>query len=121
MPHPLKGSYETVFYFTNFSQMKNIQNTDKARSTPSGDGGILHIVFQHNDVDVIKKAMELDESLQGEVFEIRDEWGVGFLKDLDDDKGWKGREEWWKELLKDSPYGEKLAGSFDDRETVKQI
>jgi hypothetical protein len=38
---------------------------------------MIHIVFQHQDVDVIRKAMALDESLQGEVFEIKDEWGVG--------------------------------------------
>ena len=82
---------------------------------------MIHIVFQHYDVDVIKKAMELDESLQGEVFEIRDEWGVGPLKDLDTEEGWKARQEWWRALLKDSPYGEKLVGSFDDRETVKEI
>ncbi len=101
--------------------MKNVQNTDKAQSTPLGDGGMIHIVFQHGDVNVMKKAMELDESLQGEVFEIKDEWGVGPLKDLDDDEGWKERTDWWKELLKDSPYGEKLVGSFDDRQTVKEI
>ena len=82
---------------------------------------MIHIVFQHYDTHVLKKAMELDESLQGEVFEIRDEWGVGPLKDLDIDEGSKARENWWRELLKDSPYGEKLVGSFDDRETVKEI
>jgi hypothetical protein len=82
---------------------------------------MIHIVFQHYDTHVLKKAMELDESLQGEVFEIRDEWGVGPLKDLDIDEGSKARENWWRELLKDSPYGEKLVGSFDDRETVKGI
>jgi hypothetical protein len=82
---------------------------------------MIHIVFQHYDVDVIKKAIELDGSLQGEVFEIKDEWGVGPLQDLDTDEGWVRRGEWWRELLKDSPYGEKLVGSFDDRETVKQI
>jgi hypothetical protein len=83
---------------------------------------MIHVVFQHYDVDVIKRAIELDEGLQGEVFEIKDEWGVGPLKDLDDDKdGWTTRENWWKELLKDSPYGEKLVESFDDRETVKEI
>ena len=37
----------------------------------------MHIVFQHADVNVMKKAMELDESLKGEVFEIKDELGVG--------------------------------------------
>jgi len=82
---------------------------------------MIHIVFQHYDVDIINKAIELDKSLQGEVFEIKDEWGVGPLQDLDTDEGWVRRGEWWRELLKDSPYGEKLVGSFDDRETVKQI
>lgn len=82
---------------------------------------MIHIVFQHQDVDVIRKAMALDESLQGEVFEIKDEWGVGPLKDLDTEEGWNARGEWWRQLLKDSPYGEKLVGSFDDRQTVKQI
>jgi hypothetical protein len=82
---------------------------------------MMHIVFQHADVNVIKKAMELDESLQGEVFEIKDELGVGPLKGLDTEEGLKNRQDWWKELLKDSPYGPEIVGSFDDRETVKQI
>ena len=82
---------------------------------------MIHIVFQHSDVNVIKKAMELDESLQGEIFEIKDELGVGPLKGLDTEEGWKIRQDWWRELLKDSPYGPEIVGSFDDRETVKQI
>ncbi|MFI5129024.1 MAG: DUF3658 domain-containing protein [Chitinophagales bacterium] len=82
---------------------------------------MIHIVFQQADVDVLKEAMKLDDSLQGEVFEIKDEWGVGPLKDLDTEAGWNRRQDWWRELLKGSPYGEKLVGSFDDRETVKAI
>ena len=82
---------------------------------------MIHIVFQQADVEVLKKAMELDESLSGEVFEIKDEWGVGPLAGIDTEEGWEARQEWWRGLLKDSPYGEKLVGSFDDRETVKQI
>jgi hypothetical protein len=82
---------------------------------------MIHIVFQHADVHVLKQAMELDESLRGEVVEIKDEWGVGPLKGLDTDEGWNARLGWWRELLKDSPYSEKIAGSFDDRETVKDL
>jgi hypothetical protein len=82
---------------------------------------MIHIVFQHSDVDVLKKAMELDESLQGEIFEIKDEWGVGPLNDLDTEEGWNARLEWWRQRLIDSPYGEKIVGSFDDRATVKEI
>jgi len=82
---------------------------------------MLHIVFQQDDVQLLKEAIKLDESLAGDVFEIKDEWGVGPLKDLDTDEGWNARQNWWKEMLVGSPYGEKLVGTFDDRETVKLI
>ena len=82
---------------------------------------MLHIVFQQDDVDVLKEAIKIDESLNGEILEIKDEWGVGPLKDLDTDEGWRARGNWWRDLLAGSPYGEKLVGSFDDRETVKQL
>ncbi|HEY5772863.1 MAG TPA: DUF3658 domain-containing protein [Chitinophagaceae bacterium] len=82
---------------------------------------MLHIVFQQDDVQLLKEAIKLDETLTGDVFEIKDEWGVGPLKDLDTDEGWNSRQNWWREMLAGSPYGEKLAGTFDDRETVKSI
>ena len=82
---------------------------------------MIHIVFQQDDVSVLKQAMELDENLKGEIVEIKDEWGVGPLKDIDTDEGWNKRLDWWRDLLKDSPYGEKIVGSFDDRQTVKEV
>ncbi len=81
---------------------------------------MVHIVFQHADVNLLKEAMKLDESLNGEVIEIKDEWGVGPLKDIDTEDGWQARINWWTQLLAGSPY-EKNMGSFDDRETVKTI
>jgi len=82
---------------------------------------MLHIVFQQDDVQLLKEAIKLDETLQGEVFEIKDEWGVGPLKELDTEEGWAARQNWWREMLVGSPYGEKIVGTFDDRETVKSI
>ena len=82
---------------------------------------MLHIVFQQDDVQLLKEAIKLDETLQGEVFEIKDEWGVGPLKELDKEEGWAARQNWWRDMLIGSPYGEKLVGTFDDRETVKSI
>lgn len=82
---------------------------------------MLHIVFQQADKAVIQQAMELDESLRGEIFEIKDEWGVGPLANLDTEEGWNLRLDWWRELLKNSPYGADTVGSFDDRETVQSI
>lgn len=82
---------------------------------------MFHVVFNTADIDVLKQAMELDAGLQGEIFEIKDDLGVGPIAQLDTEEGWEARLNWWRELLKDSPYGEKLVGSFDDRETVKAI
>jgi hypothetical protein len=83
---------------------------------------MLHIVFQHADVAVLKKAIELDESLQGEIFEIKDDFAVGPLDNVDTEEGWTARENWWRELLSQSPYSnENLVGSFDDRKTVKEL
>jgi len=81
---------------------------------------MIHIVFQHADVSLLNEAMKLDESLEGEVIEIKDEWGVGPLKDIDTSEGWEARINWWRDLLGGSPY-EKVVGTFDDRETVKQL
>ena len=82
---------------------------------------MIHVVFQQSDVEVLQQAMELDETLKGEIFEIKDDLGVGPLNGLDTEEGWNARLEWWRSLLIDTPYGEKLVGSFDDRETVKQL
>jgi hypothetical protein len=81
---------------------------------------MIHIVFQHADVHLLKEAIKLDESLAGEIFEIKDEWGVGPLADLDSADGWNARVEWWRTLLQGSPYLSNL-GSFDDRQTVAAI
>ena len=80
-----------------------------------------HIVFQHSDVHLLKEAMKLDASLEGKIFEIKDEWGVGPLKDLNTDAGWQARLDWWRTLLQGSPYGESIVGSFDDRNAVAEI
>ncbi|MGQ0737925.1 MAG: DUF3658 domain-containing protein [Bacteroidota bacterium] len=81
---------------------------------------MIHIVFQQADVDVLKKAIGLDETMAGQVFEIKDEWGVGPLQNLDTGKGWQARLDWWIGLLHGSPYAN-MVGTFDDRKTVSAI
>ena len=56
---------------------------------------MIHIVFNTADIEVLRQAMELDESIKGEIFEIKDDWGVGPLENLDTDEGWKARQDWW--------------------------
>ena len=82
---------------------------------------MIHIVFNQSEVDLMKQVIGLDETLSGEVIQLKDDFAVGPLKDLETEEGWQARWDWWKTLLQGSPYGENLVGSFDDRETVKQL
>lgn len=81
---------------------------------------MIHIVFQHADVDVLQKAMELDESLQGDVVEIKDDYAVGPLGDLHLPEGWQARRDWWKNALEFSPYADSL-DMVDDKMTVHNL
>lgn len=82
---------------------------------------MIHIVFNEYEVGLMKQVIEMDETLTGEVIQIKDDFAVGPLANIDTEEGWQSRVEWWKSLLLGSPYGTDTANSFDDRETVKQL
>jgi hypothetical protein len=82
---------------------------------------MIHVVFNESEVDLMKQVIALDESLSGEIMQVKDDLAVGPLSGIDTEDGWQARVEWWRGLLQGSPYKESLAGSFDDRETVKQV
>lgn len=82
---------------------------------------MLHIVFNESEVDLMKQVMELDETLAGEVIQIRDDFAVGPLQGIDTEEGWQARLEWWRSLLQGSPYGDSHVGTFDDRLTVTAL
>ncbi len=82
---------------------------------------MIHIVFNESEVDLMKQVMQLDETIDGEVIQIKDDFAVGPLAGIDTEEGWNARVEWWRSLLQGSPYKEDLAGSFDDRQTVKEL
>ncbi len=82
---------------------------------------MIHIVFNESEVDLMKQVMALDETLAGEVVQIKDDFAVGPLQGIETEEGWQARLEWWKGQLQGSPYSETIVGSFDDRETVKEL
>jgi len=43
---------------------------------------MIHIVFNEADVNVLKQAIELDETLQGDVIQIKDDFAVGPLGNI---------------------------------------
>lgn len=82
---------------------------------------MIHIVFNESEVDLMKQVIEMDETLAGEVIQIKDDFAVGPLQGIDTEEGWQARLGWCKRLLQGSPYGDSLVGSFDDRVTVAQL
>jgi hypothetical protein len=82
---------------------------------------MIHIVFNESEVDLMKQVIAMDDTLAGDVLQIKDDFAVGPLQHIDTEEGWQARVAWWRNLLEGSPYGTSLAGSFDDRETVNQI
>lgn len=73
---------------------------------------MIHIVFNEPDVEVLKKAIELDETLQGDVIQIKDDYAVGPIKDIYTDEGLEARKHWWREVLA----GTEIAGKVDTDE-----
>lgn len=83
---------------------------------------MIHIVFQEMDIDVLKKAQELDETLAGEILIVRDDFAVGPLENSYEVEGYQQRREWWRRLLERSPYNTgQLMEMVDDRLLVHNL
>lgn len=81
---------------------------------------MIHIVFETANVAALQQAIELDESLQGSIVEIKDDYAVGPLGDIYETEGYQTRRDWWKNLLEYSPYTEQI-NIVDDKLTVHQL
>ena len=65
---------------------------------------MIHIVFNEPDIEVISKAIELDETLSGEIVIVRDDYAVGPLENIYSPEGIDNRKEWWKMVLEASDH-----------------
>lgn len=81
---------------------------------------MIHIVFEQSNVAALEKAMELDESLLGNIVEIKDDFAVGPLLNIYETEGYQQRRDWWKSLLEYSPQTEQL-NIVDDKLTVHNL
>jgi hypothetical protein len=83
---------------------------------------IIHIVFQEADIEVLKKAQELDETLAGDVQIVRDDYAVGPIKDIYETEGYQARRNYWKEQVDYSPYNtDQLMEMVNDRLMVHNL
>lgn len=80
---------------------------------------MIHIVFNTADVTVLQQVIELDESLQGEVLQVHDDFSVGPLTDIYLGEGMLARRIWWRQVLAGGDYD----GNIDDeaKDDVQQI
>jgi hypothetical protein len=83
---------------------------------------MIHIVFQEADVEVLQKSIELDESLQGDVILIKDDYAVGPILNIYTEEGIETRRQWWREVLAGGDYDGKVdTGEVNDNRTVADI
>ena len=81
---------------------------------------MIHIVFEQANVEALQKAIELDESLAGEIVEIKDDFAVGPVENIYEAEGYQSRRDWWKEVLEFSPYTDQL-DIVDDKLAVHNL
>ncbi|MEO6547928.1 MAG: DUF1835 domain-containing protein, partial [Ferruginibacter sp.] len=83
---------------------------------------MIHIVFNEADIKVLQEAVAMDESLQGEVIQIKDDYAVGPLDNLYIGEGIENRREWWRTILTGGDYEGKIeSGEVDDQKTVAAL
>ncbi len=81
---------------------------------------MIHIVFETANVEALQKAVELDETIAGNIVEIKDDYAVGPIAEIYETEGYQQRRNWWATLLEFSPYQEQL-NIVDDKLTVHQL
>ena len=83
---------------------------------------MIHIVFNQDDISVLQAAIEMDETLQGEVTQIKDDFAVGPIENLYSEEGIAERKQWWNTVLEGGDYQHLIQdASIDDNQTVAQL
>ncbi|HTE12925.1 MAG TPA: DUF1835 domain-containing protein [Chitinophagaceae bacterium] len=83
---------------------------------------MIHIVFNEADVAVLKQAIEMDTSLQGEVLQVKDDYAVGPLVNIYTEEGIEARKQWWKMVLAGGDYDGKVdSGEVDDNKLLTNL
>ncbi|MEO8584329.1 MAG: DUF1835 domain-containing protein [Flavitalea sp.] len=83
---------------------------------------MIHIVFQEPDGAVLQEAIALDESLAGDILQIRDDFAVGPINAIFTEEGIEARKSFWREVLAGGDMdGKADDSSVDDVKTVRVL
>ena len=81
-----------------------------------------HVVFQQEDVKTLRKSFGLDETLNGKIYEIKDDYAVGPLKDIYTQNGIEVRKQWWRNVLAGGDLDGKVdTDEVNDPKTIEEI
>ncbi len=83
---------------------------------------MIYIVFNQSDIETLQKAIELDDSLQGDIVQIKDDYAVGPLLNCYLGEGIEARKNWWREVLAGTELAATVnSGEVDDYKTVAEL
>jgi len=83
---------------------------------------MIHVVFQEADISALQKSFELDETLTGDIFQIKDDFAVGPVSAEFSEEDIVHRKQWWREVLAGGDYdGHVDNGKVDDVKTVTEL
>jgi hypothetical protein len=63
---------------------------------------MFHIVFDSHGAELLNAAMDLDESLDGEILSIGDDFSLGPIREIFSDPGQEERNKWWQSVRADN-------------------
>lgn len=83
---------------------------------------MTHIVFQQADIEALQKSFELENSIEGTIIQIKDEFAVGPIDEIYTLEGIERRKQWWREVLAGGDYeGLVDDGTIDDIKTLSTL
>lgn len=83
---------------------------------------MIHIVFNEADVKVLQDAIAMDESMAGEVIQVKDDYAVGPIDNIYISEGIEARKQWQRDVLAGSELDGKVdSGDVDDYKTIAEI
>ena len=83
---------------------------------------MIHIVFQEADIAALRKSFDLDETFQGDIIQIKDDFAVGPITNIFSKEGIEARKQWWRQVLQGGDYeGLVDNGEIDDDKTVAEF
>jgi hypothetical protein len=83
---------------------------------------MLHLVYNELDIQILNQVIELDDSLMGDIFLLRDDYSIGPLREIFTEEGFAARKNWWADILAGSDFASAMdKNPTDDRSVLNQI